>query len=998
MTRRWNALVPSRFPWEQDALDFIERALPDREPYYAFSNFEFIAEGGINEVDLLIIARYRLFLVEIKSRPGEVSGDAHTWVWREGGRNYVDDNPLLLANRKAKKLASLLRAQPHLKRRSTPYIQAMVFLSDPGQRCQLTGLAREHVYLRGEIAAALFNENAPFAAAQAIDREWAAAILRALAAIGIRPPQRSRRIGDYQLEKILAETDYYQDWLAHHVSLDQVRRRVRLYTAQRSQADAPRCVLVDAARREFELLEGIRHPGILRASDFIDSEHGPALVFDYDDALQRLDLFLHAQGEHLDLWQRLKLVRAIAETLDAAHRYRLYHRALSPQSILVRKLSENAFDVLLFDWQIATRRQQETEQETTGVLPMELLAERAARELYMAPEVRIAPRPNPSKIDVFALGAIAYFVLAGEPPARSGDELTARCEQGPGLLLSAVLNGCLTELEELIQFATWPAVEDRLAAPSEFLAALDKAEEALEEALTTPSTPPASPLNANAGQVLNGFEVVRRLGKGGTSLALEVRRQSAGQPRHGVLKIALECDFNERLHWEADALTRLQPHQHLVQCHQRLEIAGLAALFLSSAGDETLGERLRQEGRLGLDLLQRFGEELLVVVDYLEQEGVAHRDIKPDNIGIRAGAGKRLSLALFDFSLAGAPATDLSAGTRSYLDPFLRKRGLWDGYAERYACALTLHEMATGVLPAWGDGSADPLTLKTEITLDAERFDAAIRQPALVFFTKALARDHRRRFDNAEHLLRAWRAVFKEVNHPITTHPPQQQLTLIAPRDEPVSGLPPGINPNTPLEFLGLDARHLELIHEKIGREHLGTAGDLADFPRNKLYRHRGIALAVARELHQIADRLRRQFGGAGKDEPPVTAELFAKLAVSAAVDGLVPKKGDADQQARLRHWLGLAESTVAAPATAEQLTALMQRFGRQPEVTHLRNEVAVILAELGGIATVAEIASALLVRRGSVTTGSQRQIEAVALSGADCGGTRAAATALAGG
>ena len=178
--------------------------------------------------------------------------------------------------------------------------------------------------------------------------------------------------------------------------------------------------------------------------------------------------------------------------------------------------------------------------------------------------------------------------------------------------------------------------------------------------------------------------MIRRLGKGGTSLALAVRRKTAGEPRHGVLKIALQADYNERLRREADALARLQPHHHIVQCHQRLDIAGLAALFLSSAGEETLAERLRQEGRLGLDLLQRFGEELLAVVDYLEQEGVPHRDIKPDNIGIRPGAGKRLTLTLFDFSLAGIAANDLSAGTRSYLDPFLRKRGRWDGYCLLY--------------------------------------------------------------------------------------------------------------------------------------------------------------------------------------------------------------------------------------------------------------------------------------------------------------------------
>lgn len=979
MTTRWNPLSPSQFPWEQDALDFIRQALPDREPFRAYSNFEFIADDGSpNEVDVLVIARYGLFLVEIKSRPGEVGGDTHTWIWRDGSRTYFDDNPLLLANRKAKKLASLLGKQTALKKQRTPYIQPLIFLSDPAQRCKLTGPARANVHLRADLADRLFSETAPFASAQPINREWAAAIHRALEAVGIRPPQRSRRVGDYELETVLAETDFYQDWLAHHVSLTHIRRRVRLYTAHRALSQEQRRWLVDAARREFELLEGIRHPGILRAADFIDSEHGPALVFDYDEQLQRLDRFMHAQGDRLDVWQRLKLVRAIAETLDAAHRHRLYHRGLSPQTILLRPQS-SAFEVTLFDWQIATRRL-DSEQETTGLLPAELVAERDARAPYLAPEARIAPRPDPIKLDVFALGAIAYFVLTGQPPASDGDELAARCEQGPGLLLSAALNGCLSEVEELVQFATWPAADDRLAAVTEFLAALDKAEEALEEALTAPPAPLVSPLEANAGHELAGFEVIRRLGKGGTSLALAVRRKTAGEPRHGVLKIALQADYNERLRREADALARLQPHHHIVQCHQRLDIAGLAALFLSSAGEETLAERLRQEGRLGLDLLQRFGEELLAVVDYLEQEGVPHRDIKPDNIGIRPGAGKRLTLTLFDFSLAGIAASDLSAGTRSYLDPFLRKRGRWDGYAERYACALTLHEMATGALPVWGDGSADPATLKSEITLDSERFDAAIRQPALAFFGKALARDHRQRFDNAEQMLHAWRQVFADVGRPITTHPPQAQLALVDATGEPISGLPPRLTPDTPLEFLALDARHLELIDEKIGREQLATAGDLANFPRNRLYRHRGIALAVARELHQIADKLRQQFGGSPARDEATADSPFARLSVDAAVALLTPKKSDEARWQALRRWLGLLEEDGATLAAADG-QALLERIGRQPEITHLREDVALVLSGLGGIATVEEIAQALLARRGSVRTGETRQREALALS-----------------
>lgn len=310
-TSRWKEISPSQFPWEQDALDYIRRRLPEREPFRAYSNFEFIADdGSINEVDLLIVGRHTVFLVEIKSRPGEVGGDAHTWSWRDAGREYLDDNPLLLIHRKAKKLASLLRRQLSAQKKRTPYVQSLVFLSDPAQRCTLSGPARENVHLRKEcehsgvpdIVARLFDETPPVASAQVIDREQANAIHRALEAIGIRPPQKSRRVGDYLLDRVLAETDYHQDWLAKHVSLPEVVRRVRLYTARRALPAAERKALADAARREFQLLDGIRHPSILRASDFIDSEHGPALVFDFDSDAKRLDHFVRAHAAELGLY------------------------------------------------------------------------------------------------------------------------------------------------------------------------------------------------------------------------------------------------------------------------------------------------------------------------------------------------------------------------------------------------------------------------------------------------------------------------------------------------------------------------------------------------------------------------------------------------------------------------------------------------------------------------------------------------------------------------
>ena len=218
MTAHWTTITPSQYPWERAALDFVRAGLPDHEPYRAWANFEFQApDGAIYEVDLLVLTKQGLWLVEIKSRPGRVEGDAGTWTWtdREGRRASVD-NPVLLANRKAKALSSLLKAKMAAQKVPLPWLDALVFLSDPDLQCDLQGAARNRVCLadreaadgrpaRKGILAALVNREVAGVEAtsrDAIDVRTAKALARALEQVGIRPSQKARKVGDYVLKAL----------------------------------------------------------------------------------------------------------------------------------------------------------------------------------------------------------------------------------------------------------------------------------------------------------------------------------------------------------------------------------------------------------------------------------------------------------------------------------------------------------------------------------------------------------------------------------------------------------------------------------------------------------------------------------------------------------------------------------------------------------------------------------------------------------------------------
>ena len=94
---------------EREALEFLRDALPDRDPVFLYSNFEFIAaDGSVNEIDALVVTQAGVFPVELKSRGGIVAGNRHFWDWTKDGHTITVDSPVTLANSKARKLAGLL--------------------------------------------------------------------------------------------------------------------------------------------------------------------------------------------------------------------------------------------------------------------------------------------------------------------------------------------------------------------------------------------------------------------------------------------------------------------------------------------------------------------------------------------------------------------------------------------------------------------------------------------------------------------------------------------------------------------------------------------------------------------------------------------------------------------------------------------------------------------------------------------------------------------------
>jgi serine/threonine protein kinase len=999
----WISISPSRFPWEREALDFVRQRLPPTASIHVWSNFEFIAENGsIYELDLLCLSPWGVFVVEIKSRPGAISGAGNTWVWHEAGRSVSDENPLLLANRKAKTLKSLLARQRAFSKEDVPFIEPLVFCSHPSNTLLLQGPDAHRVCVRDReeknslhsgIIAALARRDCPGLKTfnlPPISTPQVRAFLQAMEQCGIRPVQGARRAGDYKLERLFYDspTGSYQDWIGRHATVESGPRLIRIYLEHRQSSDADRQTVRRAAEREFQILNRLEHPGILHAETLTTTDFGLALVFRFREPAERLDHFLSEKGKEMPLDQRLDLIRQIAEVLAYAHRRKVIHRALSPQSILVTPGTDGKPFVQIYNWQVSLSRSESTQSVGTRIsrsLHAEQLLEDAST-VFLAPELLSGQEMDGEELDSFSLGAISYLILANDPPAATALELHDRLAGSGGYLdLRSVVNGVADSLAELIRF-TANADRSLRYTPEEVLRKLDE----IEEELTAPASRElVDPRHATPGnELLHGLTVERILGSGSLSKVLQVKNCD-GEVH--VLKVATRSDYNRRLREEFDILNRIR-HQNVVAPFKPLEFGEVHGFTMERAGDETLAHRLRNDGKLEIDLLERFGEELLHVVDELDKKGIAHRDIKPDNLGVRSMAKGPLRLILFDFSLASSPPENIQLGTPPYLDPFLNRRKVkrWDAYAERFAAAMTLHEMAAGpgVLPRWGDGKSAPHLLSEEVTIEAELFPAPLRAGMAEFFRKALRRDYQERFDNAEEMREAWKAIFRHVDQP-ALHAPAgaDQETLHVSREDILKSA----TLETQLILLGLSTRLVNVL-DRLG---LVAVADLLAFPLIRIHRMRGVGNKTRQEAAKLVMDLRDRFPGfraaekvqleeatAGEEDADTAVASIDLLAKQVLVSG---SRSPEREGAILHAFLALDDATndpralawpsqsdlgsqldVTRARVGQVVTKARERWSRLSSITRLREAIVGVLRATGGVATHEELISAVLHLRGS--------------------------------
>ncbi len=204
------------------------------------------------------------------------------------------------------------------------------------------------------------------------------------------------------------------------------------------------------------------------------------------------------------------------------------------------------------------------------------------------------------------------------------------------------------------------------------------------------------------GRLVDGrYRILSHLADGGMAsvyVAMDARLH-----REVALKImrpdlAHDASFVERFRSEARSAARLS-HPNVVAVFDQGEDEGDVFLVMELVRGKTLRQVIHEEAPLTPREALAILEPILQALHAAHAAGIIHRDVKPENVIIRANGEVKVA----DFGLARAitsqavtSATGVLLGTVSYTSPEQVERGVSDPRSDLYAAGLVLFEMLTG--------------------------------------------------------------------------------------------------------------------------------------------------------------------------------------------------------------------------------------------------------------------------------------------------------------
>ncbi|HEY1955907.1 MAG TPA: protein kinase [Polyangiaceae bacterium] len=270
------------------------------------------------------------------------------------------------------------------------------------------------------------------------------------------------------------------------------------------------------------------------------------------------------------------------------------------------------------------------------------------------------------------------------------------------------------------------------------------------------------------------YEVIEEIGHGGMATVYRARdtrleREVAVKVIHPHLRESAEV--GHRFVVEAQAVAKLR-HPNIVEVFDVSSAEDAEKyLVVELVRGATLRKLLKERAPLPPEIAAAIAIDVLAALAHAHDEGVVHRDVKPENVLIEhrtprgegetpvpsSGKGEvRTSVKLTDFGIAklldaqGVTSTGQVLGSPAHMAPEQIEGGAVDARADVFGAGVLLYEAMVGHLPFQG---ANPAQVLRRV-LDGQYPSAELERPEIgkrlsAILDRALAHDPAGRFDSA---------------------------------------------------------------------------------------------------------------------------------------------------------------------------------------------------------------------------------------------------------
>jgi formylglycine-generating enzyme required for sulfatase activity/TolB-like protein/cytochrome c-type biogenesis protein CcmH/NrfG len=271
------------------------------------------------------------------------------------------------------------------------------------------------------------------------------------------------------------------------------------------------------------------------------------------------------------------------------------------------------------------------------------------------------------------------------------------------------------------------------------------------------------PLFDRLARALAGrYTLLRELGRGGMATVylgtdVKLERRVAIKLLAPATRAYLGSDRFQREVLLAAQLS----HPHIVPLFEADEADGLLFYVMEYVEGESLRQRLSRHGPLPVDDAVRIAAEVGDALQYAHENGVIHRDVKPENILLSHGHA-----LVSDFGIAklieegsGTGGTALTGagiavGTAAYMSPEQASgdKGI-DPRSDVYSLAVVLYEMLAGEPPFTGPSAQ---AISARVINDSPRPIRTVRPGLPAHLERALARGLAKQPGDRPHTARAF--------------------------------------------------------------------------------------------------------------------------------------------------------------------------------------------------------------------------------------------------